>query len=65
MLGRPFFDSYPGDHTRSDLTITGVYVLTLVILVYSSNKDEHQQMIATTISKPFHEVFTIISDKIS
>ena len=33
MLGWPISDSYSGDHTRSALTIPGVYVLTLVILV--------------------------------
>ena len=34
MLGWPISDSYSGDHTRSALTIPGVYVLTLVILVF-------------------------------
>ena len=34
MLGWPISDSYSGDHTRSALTIPGVYVLTLVILFF-------------------------------
>ena len=34
MLGWRISESYSGDHTRSALTIPGVYVLTLVILVY-------------------------------
>ena len=37
MLGRPISDLYSGDHTCSDLTIPGVYVLTLVILVLHSH----------------------------
>ena len=38
MLGRPISDAYLGDHTHSDLTIPGVYVLTLVILVQKKSK---------------------------
>ena len=33
LLGRPISNSYSGDLTRSDLTIPGVYEVTLVIHV--------------------------------